>query len=147
MRCESHSIGNWPNGRVREPERKYCGLVIRRLQNRTFRKWGLPKDLLLEGGIWQRAKVVRNEAPQQWAGGLSPPSVCVGWEKLGVRIRRATRARTKQVELVGGLLQNLLDGLPGYAGRDERHDLPEATKKAMQAVAGKHVHPDEYFLS
>src|SRR5690606_9905887 len=54
----------------------------------------------------------------------------------------------KPVERVGGLLQDLMHGLRGYCGRDERRDCPQATKQAMDEVKARQVnHPGELFFS
>jgi hypothetical protein len=51
-----------------------------------------------------------------------------------VRFIHAKRARSKPAELVGGLLQNLMERVPGYCGRDERRDCPESTRLNKLAV-------------
>ena len=130
-----------------QPEPNYCGLVIRTLQNDLTRKWGLPDCWYFERGIWQRSKLVKNAAPVHWSAALSAAETEVGWEAIEVRFVHATRARSKPAELIGGMLQNLLDGLPGYCGRDERRDMPEATKKALEAVRGQREHPSKFFFS
>ncbi|MGH7942461.1 MAG: hypothetical protein ACREFR_15445, partial [Limisphaerales bacterium] len=79
---------------------------------------------------------------------LSPTEARTGWECLGVRFVYAKRARTKPVERVGGMLQSLMHGIPGYCGRDERRDCPEQTKRAIDDVQARRVeHPGELFLS
>ena len=130
-----------------QPESNYCGLVIRSLQNKVCRQWGLPNTWYFERGIWERAKVVKNAAPPHWDVRESLAAIKSGWEGIGVKFVHATRARSKPVELVGGLLQALLDGLPGDCGRDERRELPEATKKALEAVNGHRESPEGKFFS
>jgi len=130
-----------------QPERNYNSLVIRTLMNRVCAGWGLPGSWYFERGIWQQAKLVK-ETPVGWQPGLSWADTRTGWEKLGVRFYHATRARTKPVERLGGLLQNLMEGTRGYCGRDERRDCPAITKQAMDEVAARRVeHPGELFLS
>jgi hypothetical protein len=131
-----------------QPERNYNSLVIRTLMNRVCASWGLPAAWYFEQGIWKNALLVKGEAPAGWEAALSWPDAKVGWEKLGVRFVHAHRARSKPVERVGGMLQNLMEGTRGYCGRDERRDCPEVTKSAKEdAEACRVAHPSELFLS
>ncbi len=135
-------------GRSQQPERNYNSLVIRTLMNRICAELGLPESWYFERGIWKTAKLVKGEAPTGWQAAHSWLDAKVGWEKLGVRFVHATRARSKPVERVGGLLQDLMEGTRGYCGRDERRDCPLVTKQAMDDFkAGRFDHPGELFLS
>jgi hypothetical protein len=134
-------------GHSLQPERNYNSLVIRTLMNRVTRNHGLPRVWYFENGIWKNSKVVKGACPTGWSDALSWPEAETEWGRLGVRFIHAKRARSKPAELVGGKLQNFLDGKPGRCGRDERHDLPDATKRAMEAVRARRVHPSESFLS
>jgi len=108
-----------------QPERNYNSLVIRTLMNRVCASWGLPGAWYFERGIWKRANLVKGDTtPAGWQAALSGPETKVGWENLGVRFIHATRARSKPVERLGGLLQDLMEGVRGYCGRDERRDCP-----------------------
>ena len=130
-----------------QPERNYNSLVIRSLMNRVC-DMGIPKVWYFERGIWKTSLIVKGQAPAGWSIALSPSEFEVGWQKLGVEFRHAIRARTKPVERVGGLLQDLMHGLRGYCGRDERRDCPQATKQAMDEVKARRVnHPGELFFS
>lgn len=129
-----------------QPERNYNSLVIRTLMNRTCAQWGLPRAWLFENGIWKNARVVKG-APREWSDGKSWAECKPGWEKLGVRFIHAKRARSKPAELVGGLLQNLMERMAGYCGRDERRDCPEITKRNKLAVEARRVEPHGLFLS
>lgn len=131
-----------------QPERNYNSLVIRTLMNRVCSAWGIPGVWYFERGIWQNALLVKGEAPAGWQPSLSWTEAKVGWERLGVRFLHAIRARSKPVERVGGLLQDLMHGVRGYCGRNERVDLPADTKRAMDDLKFKRVaHPGELFLS
>jgi len=133
-----------------QPERNYNSLVIRTLMNRVCSDWGIPGTWYLERGIWKNALLVKGNPPAGWQNALSGPELKIGWENLGVNFRHATRARTKPVERVGGLLQDLMHGVRGYCGRDERRDCPEATKRAMEDIMAhprRVSHPGELFLS
>lgn len=140
--CRSLKIIGWSL----QPERNYNSLVIRTLMNRTCAQWGLPHTWLFENGIWKNARLVKG-APREWSEGKSWAALKPGWEKLGVKFNHAKRARAKPAELVGGLLQNLMERMPGYCGRDERRDCPEVTKRNKLAVEARRVEPHGLFLS
>lgn len=131
-----------------QPERNYNSLVIRTLMNRVCRDWGIPGTWYFERGIWKRSLLVNGRAPAGWNDALSPTEAQTGWETFGVKFIYAKRARTKPVERVGGMLQDLMHGVRGYCGRDERRDCPEQTKKAIDEVQARRVeHPGQLFLS
>lgn len=140
--CRSLKIIGWSL----QPERNYNSLVIRTLMNRTCAQWGLPHAWLFENGIWKNARLVKG-APREWSEGKSWAALKPGWEKLGVKFIHAKRARSKPAELVGGLLQNLMERMPGYCGRDERRDCPEVTKRNKLAMEARRVEPHGLFLS
>ena len=129
-----------------QPERNYNSLVIRSLQNRVCRQWGLPRIWYFENGIWRNAKMVKG-APREWSEGKSWAEIKPGWSQLGVKFIHAKKARSKPAELVGGLLQNLMERVPGYCGRDERRDCPEDTRRNKLAVEARRVEPHGIFLS
>jgi hypothetical protein len=131
-----------------QPERNYNSLTIRTLMNRVCTGWGIPGTWYFERGIWKESHVVKGSAPAGWNHAGSLGDLQVGWENLGVKFRHAIRARSKPVERVGGLLQDRMHSVRGYAGREERHDLPEKTKRAMEDVKYHRVsHPGELFYS
>jgi hypothetical protein len=129
-----------------QPERNYNSLVIRTLMNRVCSAFGLPRVWLFERGIWLNSLVVKG-APREWREGKSDTELKPGWERLDVRFIHAKRARSKPAELVGGLLQNLMERMPGYCGRDERRDCPEITKRNKLAVDARRIEPHGLFLS
>ena len=131
-----------------QPERNYNSLVIRTLMNRVCAAWGVPQVWAYERGIWERSHLVKGTLPAGWQVGLSGPDCATAWEKMGVRFMHSIRARSKPVERVFGAIQDLMEGVRGYCGRDERRDLPAVTKQAMQDIQFRRVnHPGELFLS
>jgi len=64
-----------------------------------------------------------------------------------VKFIHAKKARSKPAELVGGLLQNLMERVPGYCGRDERRDCPDDTRRNKLAVEARRIEPHGVFLS
>jgi hypothetical protein len=129
-----------------QPERNYNSLVIRTLMNRTCCQWGLPRAWYFENGIWRNARMVKG-APREWSEGKSWGEIKPGWSQLGVKFIHAKKARSKPAELVGGLLQNLMERVPGYCGRDERRNCPEDTRRNKLAVEARRVEPHGVFLS
>ena len=131
-----------------QPERNYNSLVIRTLMNRICSDWGIPGNWYFERGIWKNSLLVKGNPPAGWLNALSWPETEIGWEKFGVKFVHATRARSKPIERVGGLLQDLMHGVRGYCGRDERRDCPEVTRLAIQDLRrGRVDHPGELFFS
>ncbi len=127
------------------PERGYNSRVIRSLVTRTADVFGLPSDgFYFERGIWRSSRILKgtdNEAALPW------DKVEQGLREFGLRFQHAIRARSKPVERVLGAFQNYMEGLPGYAGRDERHDPQEAFQKMKLAVERKAVNPIGNFYS
>lgn len=122
------------------PGRNYSSLHIRSLFARVFSGLAVPKILYLERGIWQSSKLVVGKG-----SGLSFDECVQGLREFGVSFTHAIRPRSKPVERVGGMLQSLMEGEPGYCGRDERRDCPEDTKRAMEDVKYNRIHPSERF--
>ena len=134
-------------GHMLIPERNYNSLAIRSCMTGVCRQWGIPAVWYFERGIWKQSKIIKGIAPLHWSGARSAEEAAFGWEQLGSRFIHATRARSKPVEKVGDLLQRLMEGEPGYCGRDERRDCPEETKRAKLAVESGRDHPAKHFLS
>jgi hypothetical protein len=131
-----------------QPERNYNSMVIRTLQNHVCAQFGLPKQWYFEFGIWEGSHLVKGSIPAGWKLAPSMSECATIWEQLGVDFVHATRARSKPVERVGRALQDLMEGVRGYCGRDERRDCPAVTTKAKQHLQFKRVnHPGELFLS
>ena len=62
------------------------------------------------------------------------------------RISHARGPSAKIVEGVLGAVQNRMERMRGYCGRDERKDCPEFTRAGLNGVKAGH-HPSEYFYS
>jgi hypothetical protein len=127
--------------------KSYNAPTIRSLITRVCMKHGLPnKGWHFERGIWKDSKLI--------GGGEHVP----GWAevqntfatRLGRRIMHALpgNARAKVVENVAGLLQNLMEGEPGYVGRDEQNVKYERVQKAKKEVeAGGKTYREAGFYS
>jgi hypothetical protein len=131
-----------------QPQRNYNSFVIRTLMNRVCAECGIPNVWHFEKGIWKRSHLVKGTAPAGWSVAGDEGEIKNGWEKIGSKFLHSHRARSKPVERVIGMLQDRMHGVRGYCGRDERVDLPEQTKRAMDDVEYRRVkHPGELFLS
>lgn len=125
-------------------ERNYTGAAIRTLTTKVCDRYGLPrKGFYYENGIW-RSRLIKGSAeaePMSWAeteGGL---------RDLGLRFVHARLPRAKPVEGVFGASQNLMEGVPGYIGRNEQTEKFERVQKIMREVASRKVRPEGHFLS
>lgn len=127
-----------------QPDRNYNALVIYTQTARVFAEKGIPRALLFEHGIWERAKIITGTAP------FSISEVTQGLKEFGVEFFHADTPQGKwEIEQVMGLVQNLMEGEPGYCGRDERRDRPDWIRKQLLAIESKTnpTHPSEFFYS
>ncbi|HTD67662.1 MAG TPA: hypothetical protein VK846_14140, partial [Candidatus Limnocylindria bacterium] len=123
-----------------QPDRNYNSRVIRSLMTRVGENWAWPDIWLFERGIWKESKLIHGSTALPWG------QVEYGLERLGTRFIHAIHARSKPVERVGGALQCFMEKLPGYCGREERHDCPEHTRKAKLLIE-RGGNPEGVFFS
>ena len=125
-----------------EPRESYSSLTIRSLCTHIFSEFGLPEVLYFERGIWKNAALLKGKKdPFTFA------QISQGLREFGIDFKHAIRPRTKAIERVGGMFQDIAEAEPGYCGRDERHDRPEALTKQMAEVNTRKSHPAKYFYS
>ena len=112
----------------------------------TFDQFGLPANgFLLEGGHWQSNRVRGHKTE------LLDDDRIGGLESLGLKVWRSYDPRSKgMLEGAFNQLQFAMDAFPGYAGRDQRQQLPEAVKKQLALCnpnlkKGPTHHPREFF--
>lgn len=124
-------------------ERNYNSLAIRSLITRVCAEHGLPRSgFSFEHGIWESSKILtggKNAVPWEIADN--------GLRSLGLQFRHAKLPRGKVIENSLGLLQNAMERLPGYCGRDERNDKYERFQKLKLDVEAGRIPADEAFLS
>lgn len=124
-------------------ERNYNSLAIRSLITRVCSEHGLPRiGFAFEKNIWQKSKILtgsKNALPWDVAD--------QGLRSLGLRFRHANLPRGKNIENTIGLLQNQMEGLPGYCGRNEVTQKLERLQRAKLDVDAGRVTADEKFLS
>jgi hypothetical protein len=126
-----------------QPDRNYSSLTIRSLCTHVFAEHGVPSVLQFERGIWESASLIkgRDPAPFEFT------EVVQGLREFGIKFIHSIRPRSKTVERIGGLVQDLLEAEPGYCGRNERVDAPETLRKQMAEVEARKAHPSKYFYS
>lgn len=121
-----------------QPDRNYNSRVIRTLITKVCSERGLPKIFYFERGIWMSSKLIKGNAigREMRSNGepFSWPECEHGLSEFGVKFIHAIRPRSKIVERVIGALQSLMEGEPGYCGREERKDRPEQLAKQMYTV-------------
>lgn len=125
-----------------EPRKSYSSLTIRSLCTHVFGEFGVPEVLYFERGLWKSATLLKGQSAP-----FGFTEISQGLREFGVHFIHAIRPRSKTVERVGGLFQDIAEAEPGYCGRDERRDAPESLRKQMAEVDARKVHPSKYFYS
>jgi hypothetical protein len=125
-----------------EPRKSYSSLTIRTLCTHIFSVYGVPQILYFERGLWKSATLLKGKKdPFTFA------EISQGLREFGIIFKHAIRPRTKTVERIGGMFQDIAEAEPGYCGRDERRDAPETLRPQMAEVETGKVHPSKYFYS
>jgi hypothetical protein len=149
------------------PRPQYTALDVRSSFKQAMMKYGLPKFILREGGIWRKGALVNSlaligtgatatEIPYSPAEAeyllrekkgirlcSTVDDLLASMGETGIRFRESFQPRSKPVEGVIRLLQTRTDKLPCRTGRDERIDCPEETKAAVEAVRTGKADPHE----
>ena len=125
-----------------EPRKSYSSLTIRSLCTHIFGAYGVPQVLYFERGLWKSATLLKGKTDP-----FNFTEISQGLREFGVQFKHAIRPRTKVVERIGGMFQDIAEAEPGYCGRDERRDAPESLRKQMAEVETKKAHPSKYFYS
>ena len=125
-----------------EPRKSYSSLTIRSLCTHVFGYFGVPEVLYFERGLWKTATLLKGKT-----GPFEFTEISQGLREFGVQFKHAIRPRTKVVERIGGIIQDIAEAEPGYCGRDERRDAPESLRRQMSEVEARKVHPSKYFYS
>jgi hypothetical protein len=125
-----------------EPRKSYSSLTIRSLCTHILGEFGVPEILYFERGMWKSATLLKGKTDP-----FDFTEISQGLREFGVKFIHAIRPRTKAVERVGGMFQDIAEAEPGYCGRDERRDAPESLRRQMAEVEARKVHPSKYFYS
>jgi hypothetical protein len=130
-------------GYVLIPQRNYTAHHIRNLTTIVADTYGLPRrGFYYENGMWRTARLLHGRRDEiNWF------QTEMGLRGLGLQFCHAKLPRGKVIERVFGLLQNLLESVPGYAGRDERHDKFERVQEQLSLVRRGKAQPEDFFLS
>lgn len=132
-------------GYVMIPARNYTARAIRTLIVRCADTHGLPrKGFYFEKGIWKSSKLLKGD---QLTCALSDEQAELGLRDFGLRFVHANLPRAKIIERIGGILQDMMEGVPGYCGRNEQTEKFERVQRAKLDVDAKRVHPSRHFLS
>ena len=129
-------------------ERNYNARIIRALITRVHDQWGLPRRrFYFEKGIWRDAKILTGG--KNGAAGFDVPIAHteVGLREFGIAFVHAKYPRGKVIERVLGLVQNEMERLPGYVGRNERDDRHDRIQKKINQANAGHLHPTTFLLS
>lgn len=127
-------------------ENNYNARIIRALITRVHDAFGLPRRrFYFERGIWRNSKILTGQTTP--AGELALGHTELGLREFGVQFCHAKLPRGKVVERVLGLVQNQMERLPGYVGRNEISDRFERVQKQINEARAGTRHPSEFFLS
>lgn len=113
--------------------------LVRGLMLRWHDDWGLPSTLYLENGMWKKAKILKGDE-------TDASHTEKGLREFGVTFTHAKLPRGKIIEGIIGKVQNQMERLPGYAGRDEIHAGFERIKEQIDDVLSGRVHPSTHFF-
>jgi hypothetical protein len=128
-------------------QRNYTSHSIRTLITRTCDTYGLPREgFYFEKGIWKSSRLLKGDRSVA-DDELTWTESEGGLRDLGLKFRHAQLPRGKVVERVIGQIQNIMDGGPGDAGRDEMKKPFERFNDRKRLVEAGHARPEEYFLS
>jgi len=123
--------------------KNYRANDIRTLTTRVCDQYGLPrKGFYYENGSW-RAKILKGETEP---GPMSWGETEMGLREFGLKFVHAKLPRAKPVEGIIGAAQNLMEGLPGYVGRNEQMEKFERVQKLMRDVNSRKVNPAGLFM-
>jgi len=104
----------------------------------------LPRNgFYFERGIWEKARILKGHADDSV---VSLEEMELGLREFGLHFEHANTPRAKIVERVFAAIQDQMEHLPGYCGRDERRDCPEKTRRAILDVEADRCHPSEHFM-
>jgi hypothetical protein len=129
-------------GYALEPHKSYSSITIRSLCTHLFAEFGVPEILYFERGIWESASLLKGKTDP-----FDFTEISQGLREFGIKFKHAIHPRTKAIERVWGMVQDISEGEPGYCGRMEMKDSPEVLRKQMAEVKARKVHPAKYFYS
>lgn len=124
-------------------EKNYNSLSIRALITEVCSEHGLPRvGFSFERGIWKSSKILTGDRNAEVADAAD-----TGLRRLGLRFRHAALPRGKVIERTLGQLQDLMEALPGYCGRNEILERHERFQRAKLDVEAGRAEARDHFLS
>jgi hypothetical protein len=124
------------------PKPTYSSLDIRRQIIRMHDQFGLT-DFYFERGIWKRSLLIKGRDGKE----VPPEELIPGLDSLGVKLSHALHPSAKVIEGMFNILQNKMERIRGFCGREQRKDRPDHITKWMAEVKTQKTHPSAYFLS
>ena len=120
----------------------YSAFHIRNLISYVHDAHGLPrKGFYFENGSWRSRILTGRKDELSWTDSE------LGLRSIGLQFRHARLARAKVIENVMGRVQDLMEGEPGYCGRDERRDHYERMEAHKRLVEAGKAEPERFFMS
>ncbi len=134
---------------------------------RIFKRYGLPKFIVREGGLWRNSHLANSMADigkstkERNLNRFSPAEIEYGLERRGVafagsatemeekigsiaiQFRESYCPNSKPVEGVIRLMTQHMERLPCYSGRREMDDCPQKTREAVAAIKAHKASPHE----
>ena len=126
-------------------ERNYNARVIRALITRVHDKWGLPRRrFYFERGIWRESKILTGAK-----SGFDVPieQTELGLREFGIAFVHAKYPRGKVIERVLGIVQNEMERLSGYVGRNERDDRHDRVQQQISQANAGQISPSTFLMS
>jgi hypothetical protein len=128
-------------------ETNYNARIIRALITRVHDSYGLPRRrFYFERGIWKTSKILTGEK-QPFATELELAHTELGLREFGVKFCHAKLPRGKVIERALGLVQNQMERVPGYVGRNEQTERFERVQNQINEARSGAVNPAKYFLN
>jgi hypothetical protein len=122
-------------------DRNYNARVIRALITRVHDGFGLPRRrFYFERGIWQSSKILTGSDELRFE------HTELGLREFGIRFVHAKLPRAKVIERILGILQNSMERMPGYAGRNEINDRFERAQEQKQLCENGRDDPSKFFM-
>lgn len=123
----------------------YNSFSIASLMKETLKEHGAAHDGWgFENGLWKTSRLVTGN--QNIREHTYDEAVDLGYRKFGMKFRHSLLPRAKPVERVFGVLQDKMQGYPGYVGRNSRIDRFEEMEKIILDVRAERRDPADYFL-
>jgi hypothetical protein len=126
------------------PEKSYDSISIRNHIVVTADSHGLPKYMEWERGIWQKTKLLKGDTNADF---VPPEEAELGLRELGIQFVHRRSPKAKIVERVIGALQDLMEGEPGYCGRNEQTERFEEFYKLKADCEAGRADPREHFYT